>query len=142
MQTYKHTNGKKKDMRHTVGTSDEEWTRDCSKPSECRKNPVGFNPKDPEDVRPWNRARKRFRCHQWGYFRIVGTQECRWPEVDPKHGGEGARGAPNPSQPSKSRNNDGDAEGQEHRCGGLEMGGMRGSAGVICYTAFRMRHLS
>jgi hypothetical protein len=81
-------------MSHTVGTSDEEWTHDHTKPRGSRENPVGFNPNDPEDVRPWNRARQCFRCQQWGYIRIGGTQECRWPEADPKNGGEGERGGP------------------------------------------------
>jgi hypothetical protein len=32
---------------HTVGTSDEGWTRDRTKPRESRENPVGFNSNDP-----------------------------------------------------------------------------------------------
>jgi hypothetical protein len=55
-----HTNGKRKGTSHTVGTSDEEWTRDRTKPRRSRENSVGFNPNDPEDVRPWNRARQYF----------------------------------------------------------------------------------
>jgi Retrotransposon gag protein len=52
------TNGKRKGMSHTVGTRDKERTGDRTKPRGSRKNPVGFNPNDPEDVRPWNRARQ------------------------------------------------------------------------------------
>jgi hypothetical protein len=89
-----HTNGNRKGMSHTVGTSDEEWTRARTKPRESRDNPVGFNANDPEDVRPWNRASQCFRCQQWGHIRIGGTQECRWPEAGPKNGAEGERGGP------------------------------------------------
>jgi hypothetical protein len=35
-----HTNGKRKGMNHTVGTSDEEWTRDPTKPRRSCENPV------------------------------------------------------------------------------------------------------
>jgi hypothetical protein len=87
-----HTNGKRRGTSHTVETSDEEWTRDRIKPRGSRGNPVGFNSNDPADVRPWNRARQCFRCQQWGHISIGGTQECRWPEADPKNGAEGGRG--------------------------------------------------
>jgi hypothetical protein len=82
--TIEHTNGKRKGMSHTVVTRDEEWTRDRTKPRGSRDSPVGFHSNDPDDVRPWNRARKCFRCHQWGHVRIGSTQDCRWPEADRK----------------------------------------------------------
>jgi Retrotransposon gag protein len=72
-----HTKRKRKGMSHTVGTSDEKWTRDRTKPRGSRLNPVEFNSYDPEDVRPVNRARQCFRCQQRGRIRIGGTQECR-----------------------------------------------------------------
>jgi hypothetical protein len=89
-----YANGKRKGTRHTVGTSDEEWTRGRTKPRGSRENPVGFNSINPEGVRPWNRARQCFRCQQWGLIRIGGTQECRWPKADPKVEAEGKRGGP------------------------------------------------
>jgi hypothetical protein len=96
-----HANGKRKGTSHTIGTSDEDWTRDRTKPRGSPENPVGFNPNDPEDVRYWNRARQCSRCQQWGHIRIGGTQECRWPEANPENGGEGERDGP----PSKSNRN-------------------------------------
>jgi hypothetical protein len=89
-----YTNGKRKDTSHTVGTSDKEWTRDRTKPRGSRENPVEFNPNNPKDVRPWNRARQCFRCQQWGHIRIGGMHECRWPEADTKNEAEGQRGGP------------------------------------------------
>jgi hypothetical protein len=111
-----HTNDKRKGMSHTVGTSDEEGTRDRTKPRGSRENPVGFSPSDPEVVRPWNRARKCFRCHQWGHIRIGSTQECRWPEADPKNRGEGGRGEPFPLKQGET--DGGDTKGNERRRGG------------------------
>jgi hypothetical protein len=104
-----YANGERKGTSHTVGTSDEEWTRDRTKTRASRENPVGFNPDNPEDVRPWNRARQCLRCQQWGHIRIGGTQECRWPEADPKNEAEGERGGP----PPKSNRNGGAGRGRE-----------------------------
>jgi hypothetical protein len=64
-------------MSHTIGTSDEKWTRDRTKPRGSRENPVGFNPNYPEDVRPWNRARQCFRCQQWGHRSADGRKLTR-----------------------------------------------------------------
>jgi hypothetical protein len=106
-------------MSHTVGTSDEEWTRDRNKPRGSRENPVGFNPNDPEDVRPWNRARQRFRCQQWGHIRIGGTQEGRWPEADPNTEQRGS------AVPSSKSNRNG------WRGGGRERAAMRWHGGGV-----------
>jgi hypothetical protein len=77
------------------GSADAEWTRDISKPRGSLENPVGFSPKEPEDVRPWNRARKCFRCMQYGHIRVGGTQQCEWPEADSGNGrGGDAAGTP------------------------------------------------
>jgi hypothetical protein len=56
--------GKVEGTRRTGGTGDVEWSRDRVRPRGSRENPVGFNPDDPEDVRPWNRPRKCYRCQQ------------------------------------------------------------------------------
>jgi hypothetical protein len=96
-----YTNGNRNGTSHTIGRSDEEWTRDRTKPRRSSENPVGFNPNDPEDVRRWNRARQCYRCQQWGHIRISGTQECRWLEANPKNGADGGRGG----RPSKSNRN-------------------------------------
>jgi hypothetical protein len=76
--------------RRTGGTGDVEWARDRARPRGSRENPVGFNPADPEDVRPWNRARKCYRCQTMGHIRIGGTQECGRPEVGSGNGRGGA----------------------------------------------------
>jgi hypothetical protein len=107
-----YTNGNRKGINQTVGTSDEEWTRDSTKTRGSRENPVGFNPNDPEDVRPWNRARQCFRCQKWGHRRIGGTPECRWPEADPKNGVEGKRGG---SPLNQIGTEGGDVEGKEQQ---------------------------
>jgi hypothetical protein len=113
-----HTNRTRKDTSHTVGTIDEEWTCDRTKPYGSRENPVGFSSNDPEDVRPWYRARKCFRCHQLGHIRIVGTQKCRWPVADPENGGERGRGEP--FSLDQVETDVGEAQGKEQRCRGTE----------------------
>jgi hypothetical protein len=86
--------GRVEGTRRTGGTGDVEWARDRAWPRGSRENPVDFNPDDPEDIRPWNRARKCYCCQQWGHIRIGGTQECEWPEVGSGNGREeGAAGA-------------------------------------------------
>jgi Retrotransposon gag protein len=110
-----HTNGKRKGISRTVGTSDEEWIRNRTKPRGSREIPVGSSPNDPEDIRPWNRARKCFRCHQWGHVRIGSTQECRWPDADPENGEEGERGETSPLK--QGGTDGGETERKGRQCG-------------------------
>jgi Retrotransposon gag protein len=81
--------GKLGGTRRTGGAGEIEWIRDRTRPRGSRENPVGFSPDDPEDVRPWNRARKCYRCQQCGHIRIGGAQECGWPEADSGNGQDG-----------------------------------------------------
>jgi hypothetical protein len=53
-----------------------DWERDRSKPRGSVENPVGFSPRDPEDVRPWNRSRKCFGCLWYGRIRVGGAEQC------------------------------------------------------------------
>jgi hypothetical protein len=54
--------------RNTGGTTDQEWFRDRRAPQGSPDNPVGFDPTNPEDVRPWNRSRQCYRCKHFGHI--------------------------------------------------------------------------
>jgi hypothetical protein len=64
-----------------TGRETVEETRDRSKPAGSRENPVGFDPKKPEEVTPWNWSRRCFKCNQFGHIRVGATQERQWPEA-------------------------------------------------------------
>jgi Retrotransposon gag protein len=57
-------------------SADKEWRRDRAAPRGSLENPVGFDPTNPQGVRPWNRSRQCYGCKQFGHIRVGGTQEC------------------------------------------------------------------
>jgi hypothetical protein len=87
--------GRRGGMRGVGAVADQEWRRDRAAAGGSLDNPVGFDPENPEDVRPWNGSRQCYRCKQFGHIRVGGTQECRWPATLTGNGAGEERLTPN-----------------------------------------------